>query len=130
MWRLDVTDYDVIVSVEGRPTPKPYNVKRSYGAILFNPALQLTAQQAFEAKDLTDRIKRAETSLLVDRQDKARLQAAYEAVRSPTMDDLELLRRIRDIPKVEVEETAAQNGDGHGTDPAEARVLASTLTRA
>lgn len=128
MWRLDTTPYGVVVQAEGKPKLVDYDVKRSLATILFNSELKLTAQQAFEAKDLADRITRSDGSVLVDRQDLARLKAAYEAVRSPTMDDLELLRRIRDIPKVEVEETGGQNGEARGGSTAEASVLASTRT--
>ncbi len=127
MWRLDTTPYGVVVQSEGKPKLVDYDVKGSFAAILFNGDLKLTAQQGFEAKDLVDRIARSDASVLVDRQDLARLKVAYEAVRSPRIEDLELLRRIRDIPAVEVTETSSQNGEAHDG-PAEARVLASTVT--
>ena len=103
MWRLDLSPYEFVVRVDGKAASRPYDVKGSYATVLFNPALQLTVPQAFEAKELIDRISEANGSLLLDKQDYMRLQRSVDALRAPAIEDLELLRRIRDAEKVEVE---------------------------
>ena len=106
MWRLDVSPYDVTVDGPDGPAVREFDVKGSISILLFNPALQLEVPQAFEAKDLLDRINATDDAILLDKADMARLRRAYDAFRAPHPNALELLRRIRDAETVDVEATA------------------------
>ena len=106
VWTLDLSPYYVDVIAPGEngseKVKAEFDVKGSLSSILFNPALNLTVPQAFEAKDLADRIQAASGFVLLDRMDKVRLDQAYNAIRSPNINSLVLLMRIRDMESVEV----------------------------
>jgi hypothetical protein len=101
-WKVDLRNYKVQVGEDdGKPVMDDYDVKDSLCRLLFHPDLKLTVEQAFQQKDLVDRIRAAKTSVIVDFFEFQRMRAAYEILRSPSEDDLEFLRRIRDAELVE-----------------------------
>ena len=105
MWRLDMTGYEVTVETPDGPSKGTFDVKGSLEQMLFNTRLQLEIPEAFKALDLIERIKAAEVHILLDKDDHARLMRAYGALRAPHINAMELLRRIRDAERVEVEAT-------------------------
>lgn len=118
MWKLDITDYEVeveeidertgrIIMENGRPkkVKDVFDMRGSLENILFNPALQLSPQEAFDARDLSDKIKDCtKTHVLLTAGEMGRLRRAYDEVRGPSPNSLECLRRIRDAEEVEPKE--------------------------
>ena len=117
MHKIDVRDYEVMVDkvneatgqlviVKGRPVKvaDQFDVKGSLAGMLFNPALQLTVPESFDMKDLADKLRGANSHVLLDSAEMARLKRAYDVVKSPPETALECLRRIRDAEKIEVKE--------------------------
>lgn len=116
MFKVDVRDYEVqvdkvdetgrLVVVKGRPVKvaDDFDVKGSLAGMLFNPELKLSVPESFDMKDLADKIRGANTHVLLDSAEMAKLKRAYDVVKSPPETALECLRRIRDAEKIEVKE--------------------------
>jgi hypothetical protein len=109
VWKVDVRPYKVQVG-EDRKTGKPimddYDVKDSLARLLFHPELKLSVDQAFEQKNLVERVRAAKDFVLVDQFEYARMKAAYAVIRSPEEQDLEFFKRIRDAEETEAGEPA------------------------
>ena len=103
-WEINLKDYHVQVGEKpnGEPILDRYDVKGSMVALLFQPRLELTIEQAFEMKDLADKIRKANGSIILDQSDYQRLKRAYNAMRSPAEQDLELFSRIRDAKQIQI----------------------------
>ena len=84
-----------------------YDVKGSMVNLLFHPGQELTVDETFENYELVKRIREAGDSLILDKDDMRRLRRAYAAMRSPTEDDLEFFRRIKEPEEIEVAEVTA-----------------------
>ena len=116
MWKIDLRPYDVEVAsigddgrVEmenGKPVmvKDDFDVKGSMASILFNQELKLNVDETFQAKDLADKIRGSNSSVLVDGAELGKLQAAYKIIKGIPEQQLEFFRRIRDAEEVEVEE--------------------------
>jgi hypothetical protein len=101
-WKIDLKPYKVKVDEDhGEPVMDEYDVKDSLCRLLFHPDLKLTVDQAFEQKDLVDKVRAADEFVIIDFLQFQRVRAAYNVLRSPSMDDLEFLRRLRDAQPVE-----------------------------
>jgi hypothetical protein len=111
VWKIDVRPYQVQVGEDlktGKPVMDDYDVKGSLSRLLFHPELKLTVDQAFQQKDLVDRIRAAGDFVIVDVFEMQRIRAAYGVLRSPDEQDLEFFRRIRDAEELEAGEVPAK----------------------
>lgn len=103
-WKIDLRNYQVQVATDrkGVAVFDDYDVKDSLVRMLWNPALELTVEQAFETKPLVDRIRATKDGIVIDQSDYVRLKKALAVIRGAQEDDLELFRRIRDAKEVEL----------------------------
>jgi hypothetical protein len=93
-WTIDLRAYKVPGGT--------YDVKGSLASLLFNGDQKLTVDEALDNKVLADKIRKAGDSILLDRMDFARIRRAYSSFISPTEDDLEMFRRIKEAASTEV----------------------------
>ncbi len=107
--KLDLTDYDVTVKVpneEGRFVDKtvPYRVKESVRIFLLSGQLQHNSVQLLKHSDLAMKVRDADGHILLDKDEYGMLVRAIETIRGLEANDVELIRRIMDAPKVNLKE--------------------------
>ncbi len=113
-WKINVAPYETetpVVDVtgapvmrDGKPIKKKENVdvKDNLADMLFNPQLKLRPEELFEAKDLADKIRASEDTLILDTKEMDAVKRAYNALRGLPEQLIEFLRRIKDAEEIEL----------------------------
>lgn len=111
MRKLNVQDYDVVVSIDeaGVETKKPYKVKRSIETVMLNTGPQtkqtLNARQLRRNLRIFQKIESAEKFALLEEAEYSQLLASFEAFQMFGVNDAEMVNRVLDCPTVSVEES-------------------------
>jgi len=113
VWKIDLKKY--AVEVQGKdekgnikPMKTSFDVKESLASILFIADLRLGIDEAFKAKELADKIRKAGEHVLLDNAEMDRLRASYNVSKGPAEHELEFFRRIRDAVEVEAAEVVEE----------------------
>jgi len=80
------------------------DVQENLAAMLFNTGLRLGPEELFKAKDLADKIRRADDYVLLDQIQMDRVKAAYLMLVGIPERYVEFLMRIRDAEEVPLKE--------------------------
>lgn len=98
MRKIDLRGYPV----DG--TQELYAVKGSIVEALYAPALKLSARGILDNDRVAQKINAASDEVLLEEADYEKVKAAFETITGYTRNDLELVKRILNAEKVEVEE--------------------------
>ena len=105
MRKLDLTNYDVVEQdSDGKNHILPYRLTDSLVALLFTPALKLTAREVIEQNKLPEKIIAAKDFILLEEDEYNKLVKAVEAFAGYRKADTELVRRVLEAEKVDVVE--------------------------
>ena len=103
MRNLDLSDYPVEVYRDGKFVEEPYRFTRSLIGILFMQE-GLSADLILERDDIARKIKSgvATGTILLEENEYKQILGAVNAFRSYGQNDVELVRRVRNAPQVDV----------------------------
>lgn len=104
MRRIDLTDYETEVLTEDGIKTIPYNVKESIDLAMYHPDLKLGWRELFENDRVAQKIKSANGSVLLEESEYTSIKRVFETIQGFRKQDLELVRRVLEAPKVEVTE--------------------------
>ena len=106
MRQVDLSDYSVRVRDEkGEWTNLPYEVKDSMIELLMARELQLTGREILARDDIARKIRDCTDShVLLEEEEWSKLIVAIDTIRGLGRPDVELIRRITEAQKIEVEE--------------------------
>jgi len=102
--RIDLTDYETEVLTEDGIKTIPYNVKESIDLAMYHPDLKLGWRELFENDRVAQKIKSANGSVLLEESEYTSIKRVFETIQGFRKQDLELVRRVLEAPKVEVTE--------------------------
>jgi gamma-glutamylcysteine synthetase len=102
--RIDLTDYETEVLTEDGMKTIPYNVKESIDLAMYHPDLKLGWRELFENDRVAQKIKSANGSVLLEESEYTSIKRVFETIQGFRKQDLELVRRVLEAPKVEVTE--------------------------
>ena len=80
------------------------DIKENLATMLFHPELKLAPEEMFKAKDLSDKIRKAGDSVLLDRIEMDRIKRSYVVLKGLPERFIEFLSRIRDAEEVSLKE--------------------------
>lgn len=109
-YKLDISEFQVedFAPDQGKVVPMNYGVRPALVGILLNPQLNLTGIDVFNRYPLASRIKNSDNEvILLDSEEYGWFKTAIAAVKGFGINDVELIRRIRNAPEVDIEEGAA-----------------------
>lgn len=104
MRKLDVTNYNVIVTTAGGKTSAPYDVKASLITCLLHPTLKLHAGEVLIRHKIGEKILAAEKSVLLEEDEYSRLKSAFDTIEGFGQNDVELIQRVFNAETVPVKE--------------------------
>lgn len=106
MRQIDLSNYSVRVrNPEGEWVDLPYEMKDSLIEVMFARDLQLTGKQLLERDGLARKIKDCtDGKILLEEEEWNKLVTSINTVKGLGRPDVELVHRILEAPKVEVEE--------------------------
>ena len=81
-----------------------YNFKDSLIFLMFQRELQLAGKGLLEQNILAEKILKAEKEIILEEVDYSKLKKAIESFKGATRNEVELVRRVLECPKIEVEE--------------------------
>lgn len=105
MRQIDLSNYSVHVRDEkGEWIDLPYEVKDSITEVLFARDLQLSGRELLKRDDLARKLRDcADSNVLLEEEEWNKLVMAVETIKGLGRPDVELVRRILEAPKIEVE---------------------------
>ncbi len=103
MRKINMVGFKVLVYRNDEKKELDYAIKDSMIEIIFNPALKLNSIKLLKQNDLAQKILAAGDELLLEEEEYNRLKEAFEKVEGLGKNDVELVKRIFDAEKVEVE---------------------------
>lgn len=108
-YKLDISEFQVeVTDPSGQAVLMDYGVRPALVGILLNPQLNLTGIDVFDRYDLATRIKTSDREvILLSPEEHGWLKAAIATIKGFGMNDVELIRRIRNAPEIDIEEGAA-----------------------
>lgn len=89
---------------EGGTKEVEYATKNFLIAAFLHPQLRLTGRELLARRKLVDEIEQCDGTLLVEEADYLKMKQAFETVQGFTLNDMELVERVLEAKKVEVEE--------------------------
>jgi len=105
MRKIDLKPYDVEVQIDEKTTKTvPFQIKESLTVLLFHPSLELDGREIILRDKLANKIEEANDEILLEETDYSKIKLAAERVKGLNRNSVELLKRIFDAKKVEVEE--------------------------
>ena len=104
MRKIDVTPYKLQAHMPEGTKEIDYDAKNMLIAVILHPQLRLTGRELLARGNLTDKIEQCDGTLLVEEADYSKMKQAFETVRGFTLNDMELVKRVLEAEKVEVEE--------------------------
>lgn len=110
MFRIDVTEYSFTAKTpDGQTVSTPYDVKDSMATILLNPQQKLNGTSLLRSNMIAEKILKAEGSVLLEDAEYQTLRNAADTTVGFDRQDVELVRRIMDAPRIEVKEATDDN---------------------
>jgi|TARA_R100000501_G_C2613618_1_gene107604 hypothetical protein len=111
-WRINLAPYKHEVGVfteQGSPVLrgteqvmqiKDFDVKDTLASMCFNRDLQLEPEGMFKAKDIADKIRSANKTVVLDNEEMEHLRKAYRLLKGLPEGFVEFLSRIRDAEEI------------------------------
>lgn len=115
-WKIDIRSYTATITMfgaDGRRVMKDgapvvvqdvMDVQEDLASMLFHTGLKQGPDEMFKAKDLADKIRAAEGSVLLDQKEMDRIMKSYELLKGLPEHYIEFLQRIRDAEEVSLKE--------------------------
>jgi len=112
MRQIDLSNYSVRVRDEkGEWFDLPYEVKDSIIEMLFARDLQLKARELLDRDDLARKIRDcADGQIILEEEEYNKILAAANTVKGLGRPDVELIRRILEAKRIQVEEKQVKGG--------------------
>ena len=119
-WKIDIRPYEVrVMDVDekgqvrmkgGKPvwTTDEFDVQGSLADIIFNRDLNLKPAEAFEAYDLSKKIKSAKMHVVLDSKEMAMVRRAYDSLKGIGENMVPFLMRIRDAEEIQLAEVKGE----------------------
>lgn len=106
MRQLDLSNYTVhLRNQDGKYVDSPYEVKDSLIELMMARDLQLSGTELLKRNELAQRILNCEDGhILLEEEEWGKLERAINTIKGLSRADVELVRRILEAPKIEVEE--------------------------
>jgi len=104
-FKIDVRSYTV-PDPANPGTDGTIDVKDNLASMLFHTELKLGPEEMFKAKDLADKIRAANGTVLVDKIEMERIKRSYALLKGLPERFIEFLSRIRDAEEVSLKEDA------------------------
>lgn len=109
MRKLNMTPYPVpVVDADGKEDQAPYSVRQSLRLMLLHPQLNLGAEELLVNGDLSDKLRDGPDVILLEEDEYARLMQALSKIKGFRANDIELIRRVKNAEKVDVQEAPAK----------------------
>jgi hypothetical protein len=102
MRKINLLPY--LVEIDNKGTTKPFDVRGSIAACLYHPDLKLYARDLLDNDRLAQKIKAATDFVLVEDAEYEKVKAAFETIKGFEINDVELVKRVLEAEKVEVQE--------------------------
>lgn len=100
---IDLTSYSVkAFDASGKSIDVPYDVKKSFTTLLFNPELKLAGRALLQQNDLAVKIEESDNEVLLEEEEYSRLKKAIDSFRGFGRNDICLVKRVLDAKQVEV----------------------------
>lgn len=96
MKKIDLTEYQA--------EEKPYNVKNTMVALLFNPGLKLSARDLIAQDALAKKIEQSDGSIILEDAEYQKVKKSVEVITGWQRGDLEFVNRVLEANDVEVKE--------------------------
>ena len=110
MFRIDVTDYKTTAKTpDGKPVEVPYGVRDSMATVLLNPQQKLNGTALLRSNMIAEKILKAGESVLLEDAEYQTLRNSADTTVGFDRQDVELVRRIMDAPRIEVKEATDDN---------------------
>lgn len=104
MRKINLENYKITVLTNEGPQEQDFRVKDSIMNLLFHPELKLSGLQLLEQNEFAGKILHCdEPTILIEEAEYDKLKAAVNAHTGYSQNDVEFVRRILEVPKVEVE---------------------------
>ncbi len=88
-----------------------FDVKSSLAGLCFNQNLQLDPEGMFKAKDLADKIRGAQHSVILDNAEMEHIREAYKYLKGLPERFVEFMERIRDAEEISLQEVEKRLGE-------------------
>jgi hypothetical protein len=109
MRKLDMTPYPVTVTgADGKEEQVPYAIRQSLRLMLLHPQLNLGAEELLVNGDLSDKLRDAPDVVLLEEDEYTRLLNALSKIKGFRANDIELIRRVKNAEKIDVQEAPAK----------------------
>lgn len=103
MKKINMRGFKVTVFRDGERVEVDYAIKDSIIEILFNPALKLNGSRILKQNELAKKVLETGDDLVVEEEEYNRIKDAFEKVEGLGKNDVELVSRIINAEKVEIE---------------------------
>ena len=105
MRKLNVTQYEIkVLQPDGKQKELPYDVKEMIIQLMFHPDLKLGGVDLLKQNIIAEKILKADIDVLLEEEEYNKVKQAINSFRGFTKNEVELVRRVTDCPKIEVKE--------------------------
>ena len=105
MRKLNLENYIVSVrDIEGKLNNIPYAFKDAIINLMFHPDLKLSGKALLEANIVAEKILEADKEIILEEDEYNKVKNAIDSFQGFTRNEVELVKRVSECPKIDVKE--------------------------